>query len=281
MESMRIRDSKLWIEDFLQYERQKEDELSRRRKAAEQEAEEAGIRNLEELKRAEAKNRRIQQYEARKNRPLNESYKEVMQDRLSFQQRFTDEEKKLFHKLCLKHGFTVENFPGILQLNLQLSDLIVTPPQLWQLWVFNEIAGQYKYCVWKKKEPRIWLDNTKKRFMDIRKNGILRIKRTTNEEGNYIFTLYNYISKLNDGGILQKLGSWTKKYHSILVNRLPTFPSHKENVLLNMNFDGLSHPSIEDVYMQYRSKIYEIHADCQKQQSTSIRSGSGRVEVPL
>lgn len=216
--------------------------------------------------------------EEKKKQSLNDTFQSILRDRQSFESSFTEVEKKLFNKLCIKHGFHSENFPGVLHLDLIHSDLIITPPQLWQLWVFNEITETYAYCSRRQKPPRIWLDRTKERFMDLRKKGVLRIKVQPTEPGNYIFTMYDYIEKLNECGILLQLGTSTKKFHEVCVNRLPTFSTHKENALLNMCFSGYTHEILKEIRKTYYTKLVKISDECLKQLSPLPPKMIGRVE---
>ncbi|WJH37091.1 hypothetical protein N6H14_16300 [Paenibacillus sp. CC-CFT747] len=262
LEGVRVRGGNLWVKDFDNYERRKLAEDQARKQAEEREKQEFLRRTREEERRVAAEARRARENEEKKRVALKDAYKSAFLDRHQFRGRITPAEQRLFDRLCKKHGFTDENLPGLFQLELEHSDLILTPPQVWQLWVYNEISEQYDYCIKQNKPPRIWLDRTKERFIDMRKKGTLRIAKHTDDGANYIFTMYNYIDKLNECGMLQQLGHSTAKYHDILVNRLPIFPKHNENIYLKMHFDGHSHSLLDEAYVQYREQMAAIQAAC-------------------
>lgn len=274
LEHVTIRNLKLWMKDYeehLEYLKRVNEE--RRRLEEEQAREEAAIVERERLE------------VEKKQRDKNTYYRQIIADRSALTKGMTEQEKDLFIRLAKKYSLNSENFPGLFHLDVKYSQLIVTPRQLWQLWVFDDIISQWGYFVRKKKDPKIWLDNTKNRFMNLKQTGILRIKYNAYSDVNYIFTFYNFIEKLNDAEVLQCLGSMTKKYQRLLANRIPLFPTSKENALLKMYFEGYDEGATILVGQQFLSQMSAIRTESKSlinsvERSTNKHKFSNAINSP-
>ncbi|WP_339319365.1 hypothetical protein [Paenibacillus sp. FSL R10-2734] len=197
-------------------------------------------------------------------------YRFIQSKCIAFTKDMTEKEKTLFLRLTKKYNISPENFPALLHVEVRYSDFIQTPKQLWQLWVFDDIISQWDYFIQKNKDPKVWLDNTKNRFMKLKENGFLRIKSNSNERANYIFTLYNFIERLNECGVLENLGSTTVKYQRIRANHLPLLNSHRENILLKMYLEGYQHESIAMIGQQFMETMWTVQDKCTKVLSHDI-----------
>ncbi|QHW35417.1 hypothetical protein GZH47_31445 (plasmid) [Paenibacillus rhizovicinus] len=266
LKNVRVVNDRIWLLSYENYLIQKEELI--RKKALE---EEGRRRSLEMQRRrqqeeAEFRKRVREEKESQDSQRFNAHYSDILKNRGSFMQDFTPKELRLFQTLASRYHLTKENFPGMFHLTLEHSDLIVTPPQLWQLWIFDQILNKRQRSVFKKqKDHKIWLDDVKEKFIALRKDGLLRTRHQNDKPINYIFTMYNYISSLNKCGVLENLGSSTTKYQRILVDRIPMFKSHKENAILNMYFEGYIHEKINQLGMEFDEQILQIQVACSKE----------------
>ncbi|WP_246938528.1 competence protein CoiA [Bacillus pinisoli] len=125
--------------------------------------------------------------------------------------QMTPNEQALFNRLCEKHNFNAENFPGFLNVYTLNDFLIETPRQVWQLYLYDKYLYQ---------KEKVWLDNVKNDFWKLKKSGVFRIKYMKETEATYSFAIYDYIFKLGQTGYLTQLG-WRPKYQQINCKALP------------------------------------------------------------
>ncbi|MDH6373681.1 competence protein CoiA [Paenibacillus sp. PastF-3] len=251
LDEMYIHDHRLWIKEYSDFfewiDREKEEHQRNKIEKARQKA-------INE----EITARREQIENEKKQRDMKIYYRDILSERIALTKNMTEKEKTIFLRLTKKYNIIPENFPAMLHVEVQYSDLIKTPKQMWQLWVFDDIISQWDYFIRKNKDPKVWLDNTKNRFMKLKENGFLRIKFNSNERANYIFTLYNYIERLNECGVLENLGSTTVKYQRIRANHLPLLNSHRENILLKMYLEGYQHESVATIGQQFMESMWTV-----------------------
>lgn len=272
LRNIRILNEQLWLVTYANYLVYKEEEIRKQELA---EIERKRINDLgNEARKAKEKDEeefrgRIKVVNESGNAELfNEHYTDIIKNRHHFMHDFTPKELQLFNVLAKRYQLTKDNFPGMFHVNVLLDDLIQTPPQLWQLWIFDQIMNKRMRWIYKnKRDPKIWLDDMKGKFVELRKEGYLRTKQLEHLRENYIFTMYNYIDSLNKCGILQKLGSMTTKYQRILVDRIPMFESHKENALLKMYFEGYIHEKIMHLGKDFDEQIIQIQMGSDKANS--------------
>src|SRR5690606_37216290 len=71
----------------------------------------------------------------------------------------------------------------------------------------------------------------------------------------------SYLDILNSAGILLNLSMRKKKLQKILTNEIPSFPNHKENILIQMHFEGYTHEAINKVEKDFLQKIRQSQGD--------------------
>jgi competence protein CoiA len=171
-----------------------------------------------EFKKRQKEDEKIQVERARRYR-----YQETQIIRQNLEYGMNEKEAKLFQKLFKKYAYTHENFPGLFMVKVNHGDLINTPPQLWQLWIFDQIRATVRTYYKKDGRPKVWLENIVNDFKQLRASGEMRIKKNDSDYSNYTFALYSYFNILNIAGILLNLGMHTSKYQEILTNDIPLF----------------------------------------------------------
>ncbi|WP_160036911.1 competence protein CoiA [Paenibacillus sp. An7] len=186
---------------------------------------------------------------------LNEKYIEIRNNRINLTRNMTTNEKQLFKQLCEKYLIEEENFPGFCLSEVEYSDLILTPPALWQLWVCDYLFTGYKIRKKKGKDTTIWTDYLKEKFCELRKHNILRVKSSSERHENYIFTLYAFLTLLCSVGIISRLGISTGKFYRINTDVLPVIVGHEENVFIQMYYEGFQHEKINKMMTLYKDHI--------------------------
>lgn len=269
LKNIRVVNDRLWLESYADYLAHKE-ELIRLEELKKKERQRILEINKKKQQEEEEFRKRVKaEKESQDSLRFNIIYTEIIKNRQCFMQDFTPKELRLFHTLTARYQLTIENFPGMFHLTVEHCDLIVTPPQLWQLWIFDQIMNKRKRSVFKKqKDPKIWLDDMKEKFIALRKDGYLRTIHRNDQRNNYIFTVYNYIAYLNKCGVLEKLGSLTTKYQRILVDQIPIYKSHKENAILKMYIEGYIHDTIMKLGKEFDEQIRHIQVACSKEPSS-------------
>jgi len=126
-----------------------------------------------EFKKRRKEDEKIQEEKTRRNR-----YQESQINRQNLEKGMNEKEAKLFQKLFKKYAYTNENFPGLFMVNVNYSDLIKTQPQLWQLWIFDQIRAAIRTNYKKDENPKIWLKNIVDDFKQLRSSGVFRIQKT-------------------------------------------------------------------------------------------------------
>ncbi|WP_404459774.1 competence protein CoiA [Sutcliffiella horikoshii] len=137
--------------------------------------------------------------------------------------KMTNNEKELFERLLKKHGYNDANFPGIFNVFTDYNYMFHSPPQLWQLWIYD------KY-IYRKNPPydKVWVPKIKDQFYKMRESGVFRFKY---KHGDYHFSfaIYEYFERLNLLNLVEQLGYQTTKYHQIMANELPPFSGKEMN----------------------------------------------------
>lgn len=225
----------------------------------------AQLRYMKENEEKErAKERREQIEQEKKTRNLRGYYNLIIEERQILTAKMTPKEKEMFLHLMKKHALIAENFPAVCMLEVEYSDLILTPKQLWQLWVYDYIVSKWDGFIRKGRKTNIWFDYMKENFKIQKSKGVFRTRHTTTEKANFMFAIYNYLDRLNEVGVLQNLSSWTTRYQQLLINRIPMFYTHKENALLKLFIEGYSHEIIDEVGKKYIEQIKIIQRECHK-----------------
>lgn len=199
------RDFGIWYQNKLkeeQWQKEKEEEEKR----------EEARRKIEEEKRIKEEERYFRMLEKRQKQYLVELKTFSLEQ---VKKKMTRNERNLFEKLIKKHAYNDENFPGIFNVFTNYNYLIKTPSPLWQLLI-------YDYYIYRKFEPydKVWIPKIKDMFYKLRQQGVLRFKYRDNDD-HFTFAIYDYFNKLNNIGIVIKLGFNNVKYQKILANQLP------------------------------------------------------------
>ena len=152
----------------------------------------------------------------------------LMTQRDNFTESFTPKEKELFLKLSQKHGYNRDTFPGILQVEVNHLELIETPIQLWQLWIYDQhIAGRVSKS---SKTPFINSIYILDGFKKLKADGYIRLAWNPSSEYNYTFALYDYLKVLCNVGVLEKMGFIGAKKYKVLVDKIPTYADRIINI---------------------------------------------------
>ncbi|OME83093.1 hypothetical protein BK120_14930 [Paenibacillus sp. FSL A5-0031] len=250
-----IRKKQLWLSAYDTYLKELEEE----REASRQEQLRYD-REKEEREKSEYLRKQIEN--EKKTRNIRDYYKRIIEERHKLTADMTYKEKELFLRLTKKYDLTPDNFPAVFMLEVGYSDLLLTPKQLWQLWIYDYVVSKWDGFIKKGKESNIWFDYMKEKFKEQKDIGVFRTVYNRKEEANYMFTVYNYLARLNQVGVLQKLGSMTTKYQRLLVNRIPILETHNENALLKLFFEGYFHETTDEVGIKYTNKVKEIQWEC-------------------
>ncbi|WP_413227187.1 competence protein CoiA [Cytobacillus oceanisediminis] len=160
----------------------------------------------------------------------NEFYKQLLQMRKEQAQLLTENEKELFKKLCIKHGYSFNTLPGIFFTEIKNSHLIKTPPFVWQLWIYDKF-------IYNKKNAKVWVPSIKEEFKKLRRNGYLRIKSFQYEPrlfnfDNYIFAPGDFIDYLSEIGITKRLSRKNSEYHQIIIDKLQPSKTIQESIFM-------------------------------------------------
>jgi competence protein CoiA len=180
----------------------------------------------------------------------------------SVKAKMRPQEIELFERLLKKHGFNDNNFPGIFKVYTPYNNLIQTPHELWQLWVYDKF-------IYGKKDtyPKVWLPNIQKEMEIQHKKGIFRIKRG-HRDSHFSFAIYRYVEALSILDMVIQLGASSTKYQQICYDALPPLNSREVHTdvayFLSTNRSGqLSTVTqqILDSFKLYRDMImkYEPH----------------------
>lgn len=191
--------------------------------------EEARRLELEKLKEkqrlAEEQRKRQQQAweeeEKRREKERESRFATLITQRDNFMANFTPKEKELFLRLSKKHGYNRDSFPGLLQVEVEHFQLIKTPVQVWQLWLYD--AHIYDQVRKRPQNPRINADFIKEGFMKLKNQGVFRVAWNPSSACNYIFALYSYLEVLCRVEVLKKMGFRTAKKYELLVNKIPVY----------------------------------------------------------
>ncbi|MHB8127164.1 MAG: 3'-5' exonuclease, partial [Desulfitobacteriaceae bacterium] len=168
----------------------------------------------------------------------------------SFFKGLTEKEKQLFFKLCEKHGYTEDSFPGIFDIEVEHSALIQTPAKVWQLWLYDR-------CIFQKNDSDLLYitaiyDRSVKRiydFIKLQDEGIFR----TSTNSNYKFAFYEYMEILVNLGIVSRVEI---RRYKILINEIPKYNDRKENVLIKIALDNqdYAYENVQRFMKQARGK---------------------------
>lgn len=170
-------------------------------------------------------------------------------------------EQWLFNKLVAKHGYTIDNFPGIFQAVVNYMDLITTPPVLWQLWIYDNFIYNKK-----PNKDKIWVPKVKEQFEKMVKKGVFRIKYNGNRHGHFSFAVWDFIAKLEEIDVLTQLGFNSRKYYQINNTEIPIIEDITKNKLISLgfsyvhtgrnDFNIINHFHCEDVQLELAMKTF-------------------------
>ncbi|MCP8971030.1 hypothetical protein [Ectobacillus ponti] len=127
----------------------------------------------------------------------------------------TEKEKALFETLLSKHKLYDQSFPGLFSVSTSHSFVIQTPPQLWQLWIYDTyIHGKTA------PQDKIWVPQVKDIFYTMHKKGMFRLTCTFGDP-HFPSAIQEYFERLGLLGMVRSLGRHTAKCQQILANQLP------------------------------------------------------------
>jgi len=204
----------------------------------------------------EERRKRIEYESSRVTQDMKSRYREIYKNRGSITKGMTDSELESFLKLTTKYKLNASNFPSYCLACVPFNDLIITPNAFWQLWVYDYIVTYFKKRIMQDKDTTIWTDYLKQKFVDLRKQQLLRIQSNSHSYENYTFTLYSYIDLLCNAQLLTKLGSSSAKYYRIEYESLPLTSSEEENIFLQMYFEGYQHTKLTEAFIEYRERTH-------------------------
>lgn len=154
------------------------------------------------------------------------SFVDIANVQTSRDKMMTSKEQWLFNKLVVKHGYNNNTFPGIFYSLVNNINLIKTPPQLWQLWLYDSFI----YSLQEANYNKIHVPKIFKRFKSMIDKGIFRVEFSKDRENmHYSFAIWDYIERLSEIGILTRLGYKDRNNYRINIFEVPVLPSKKEN----------------------------------------------------
>ncbi|MFE4525030.1 competence protein CoiA [Cytobacillus firmus] len=172
-----------------------------------------------------------------KNRPVyNEFYKSLVQQRKKQYDMLTYQERKLFHHLCNKHGFSLETLPGVFFPEIENAHLIKTPPFVWQLWIYDQFIFKQKRIQNKKDIASVWVPAVNEKFKWMRRQGYFRIEKVKDEYGGYyIFAPGDFIDYLSRIGVTKRRSIKNSKFHEIISDYIHPSSSLQESIFVEWN----------------------------------------------
>ncbi len=165
----------------------------------------------------------------------------------------TPKEQWLFNKLVTKHQYTINNFPGIFQTVVNYMEHIVTPPILWQLWIYDRfIYGKSK------EKNKLWVPRIKEQFEKMVKKNIFRLAFNNAKDEHFSFAFWEFIAKLNEIGIVRQLSYTNFNYYEILTAKFPIYDNIEKNKLISIACSSICTRSDFDIslYLQVEEQQY-------------------------
>ncbi|QGT99480.1 hypothetical protein SYNTR_0887 [Candidatus Syntrophocurvum alkaliphilum] len=213
-----------------------------------------------EKEKAKAKEEQLRYEQEQKRKQMEKEKKaktyihDIKEERLQATKLMTEKEKKQFKVICNKLRFNENNFPPILHIDTECSDLIATPPYLWQLWIYDNFI--YKKI---SKQEKVWVPKVYEEFKSMVNKGIFRVKYVSrNENRHYSFAIYNFFEHLSEIGVTQQISFYDSKYHRIICDELPIYNDLEDNAILSKALseyaDDESYNSLENFNELLRQK---------------------------
>jgi competence protein CoiA len=230
--------SKEILMKYLKWQEELRLEKERERKEQEQRSAE-----LEKRYRKEREQKRIN---------LREYFNELKTEFNNMKNEMSDSEYKEFLRLCKKHRFNPDNFPGIFQVKVKDFNLIKTPRYLWQLWIYDNFIHQKKL-----KREKIWIPDV----MDEFKKNVRSIFRLNPklEDKHYSFAIYNYFELLSEINIVYQLSRRNNQMNSIQCDEIPIYEDRKVNTILAMALENeISISGIKEIELTYQKFLADI-----------------------
>jgi len=179
--------------------------------------------------------------------PVNQRYELLYRERDFFTDRMDPVQANEFRHMCSKYNFGKASFPGVLNLEVELSCLIQSPLQLWQLWIYDVFIYHRNTVDGKD------IVNAMKSQMDIFHPAPL-----DDAPIHWSFAVYNFLRSLDDVRILAALNP-RRTIFEIAVPELPRVTNRGDNIRLKMVLEALCQKceirEYMPIYSKYRTRV--------------------------
>lgn len=167
----------------------------------------------------------------------NEFYQSLVQRRKEQYTMLTYQERKLFHHLCNKYGFSLETLPGLFFPEIENAHLIKTPPFVWQLWIYDQFIFNQKRIQNKKDFASVWVPAVNEKFKWMKRQGYFRIEKVKDEYGGgyYIFAPGDFIDYLSRIGVTKRRSIKNSKFHEIISDYIHPSSNLQESIFVEWN----------------------------------------------
>ncbi|GGG18003.1 hypothetical protein GCM10010916_38470 [Paenibacillus abyssi] len=151
---------------------------------------------------------------------------ELIRETRSVTERMSARERTEFYQLCDKYGYKADNFPSIFNLCLEDIELINTPRQLWQLWIYDKYIHN--------RVGRTFIsEDVFKTYSDRIGRGEFR-RGIKKEYRHYSYVIYAYLDILESIGLVdRKWWRGSKKcLYTVLGDCFPLYNNPVDNAML-------------------------------------------------
>ncbi|EWG08620.1 competence protein CoiA [Cytobacillus firmus] len=189
-----------------------------------------------EQEKAESEEIQRRKIEELNRTAYNEFYQSLVQRRKEQYTMLTYQERKLFHHLCNKHGFTLETLPGFFFSEIENAHLIKTPPFVWQLWIYDQFIFNQKRIQSKKDIASVWVPTVNEKFKWMKRQGYFQIEKMKDEYGGYyIFAPGDFIDYLSRIGVTKRRSIKNSKFHEIISDYIHPSSNLQESIFVEWN----------------------------------------------